>query len=429
MNSTNYSSSKTTGMQFKKLLLHFSIGITIFFSHTSLVAQPTAGLMALFKFNGNTVNQVSGGITATTTGTSYTANNAGVPNSALQFAGSTSSYANIIDGGGLDFTGDFSVTFGIYMSSTAASQGFYDNGLNYGGIGIWYFSSDNTLRFNFKNGSIGAPAALPLNQWKAVSAVRSGSTLRLYVDGVQVATGTEGTSAITYPNAPVLGQMYATSVGGNYNPAATGTKMDELRFYNRALSAAEVFSLVGFTLPLNLGNFTAVKQASGIKLNWETLSEQNTSHFEIERSTDGVNFISVGSINAKGNTTDKQFYTYTDVQAMAGTIFYRLKQTDTDNSYTYSRVIMIKNDSSIITFQLSPNPARDALQVQLSSLQKEIVKVMIIDAAGKSVYYGSIQLLEGNNSVSIPVQHLAQGIYHLIIDRKESRQTKIFVKQ
>src|SRR4029078_6944499 len=124
----------------------------------------------------------------------------------------------------------------------------------------------------FKNGSIGAPAPFTAGQWKAVCVTRTGSTMRIYVNGVLAITGTEGTTGISYPNPPVLGQMYFAGGGGNYNP--TSAALDEFRFYNRALSAAEVSQLVGFSLPLKMGNFTASKQSSSILLNWETLSEQ-----------------------------------------------------------------------------------------------------------------------------------------------------------
>ena len=416
-------------MKLKQLILFVVLLIASCWFGFSLIAQPTSGMVGFFKMDGNLTNTGSASMTATPYIISYGTSSGGAPNKTLQFGGSTSSYVKITDNGNLDFLGDFSIAFGLFMPSLASTQGFYDNGSNYGGVGVWYFSSDNTLRLNFKNGSLGAVGALAANQWKAVCAVRTGSTIKLYVNGVQVASGPEGTMGISYPYAPVLGQMYFAGGSGNYNPAANGTKIDELRFYNRALSAAEISQLVEFSLPMKLGDFTASKQSAGIKLNWETLSEQNTSHFEIERSGDGINYSSICIVNAAGNSADKKYYSFTDNHPLSGINFYRLKMADIDGTYTFSRVIAIKNDNSLITIQIFPNPVTDVLQVQIPSSQKEAIKIAVADAAGRIIFERNMEVAEGNNAASIPVQQLPKGNYYLVVDNREGRQAKPFIKQ
>ncbi len=418
-------------MKQKKLLLVSVLLILFFFNNSWLVAQPPpiTGLVGHFKFDGNLSNSAPTTMSATSFSTSYGANGAGVANKAVQFGGTTTSYVNITDNGNLDFTGDFSIAFGVYPTSTSVNHGYYDNGLNYGGVGVWFFSSDNTLRFNFRNGSIGAVGALAANQWKAVCAVRSGSTIRLYVNGVQVASGTEGTMGISYPYPPVLGQMFYQGTGGNYNPSPNGTRMDEVRFYNRALSAAEVAILVGYSLPIKMGDFLAVQKPTGIQLNWETLTEQNSSHFDIERSADGVNYTAISRVNAKGNSTNKQSYTFLDETPVVGVNYYRLKLTDIDNSYTYSRIVAVKNSGQPISIELFPNPSSSLLQVQLPACQKEIIHLFITDASGRMIDSRSVSVSEGNNALSIPVSHLPGGTYLLSIENKEGRQTKTFLKR
>ena len=392
-------------------------------------AQLNVGMVGYFNFDGNLNNSGSASMSAGTSNTTYGTNNLGQVNKALQFAGTTASYANITDNGNLDFSGDFSVAFGIYLTTTAANQGIYDNCLNYGGCGIWYFASDNTLRFNFKNASIGAIAALPANQWKAVCAVRSGSTIKLYVNGTQVASGTEGTTAISYPYPPVLGQMFYAGTGGNYNPIANGSKIDEMRMYNRALSAAEVAQLAGLTLPLTLGDFSAIKNTKGVILNWETLSEVNTAYFDIERSSNGTDFVSIGSVSAKGNSSLRQLYTYTDIAPSYGVNYYRLRMVDINNSFTYSNKIAVKNNDQVIAVEIFPNPVSSVLQVQIPSKQKETVTIFITDARGRVVYKKEVQVSEGNNASGIPVSYLSNGLYQFTVESKEGKQTKSFIKQ
>jgi len=392
-------------------------------------AQLNSGLVGYFNLDGNLVNSGSASITAASFNTSYGSNFFGVANKALQFGGTTSSYAAITDNGNLDFSGNFSICFGVYLTSTAINQGFYDNGLNYGGVGVWFFAPDNTLRLNFKNGTIGAVGALQPNQWKVVCAVRSGSTISLYVNGVQVASGPEGTTGISYPNAPVLGQMYYTATGGNYNPIANGSKIDEMRMYNRALSAAEVAQLAGIILPVSLGDFSAVKNTSGVLLSWETFSETNTAYFEIERSSNGTDFVTIGKINAKGNSTTRQLYSFTDITPANGVNYYQLRMTDINGSFSYSNKVAVKNNSQLISISIFPNPVSSILQVQIPSKQNSMASIVISDASGKVVYRLQAPVSEGNNARSIPVAGLVNGLYQLTIERNGDKQTRSFIKQ
>jgi hypothetical protein len=420
-------------MKLKQLLLFFVLLITTCLLSFSLFSQTTVGMLAHFKMDGSITNLGSANVTGTANGTTYTTNNAGVANKAILLAGTTTSWIDFVDNGNLDFSGtaNFTISFSFFYNGTA-NCGLLDNGLNYGGWGVWFWSQQSgvwNIQFNYKNGSVGSAAAtaFALNQWHHVAAVRNNGTLSVYIDGVFRLSGAEGTSSPTYPLNMIAGAMaFASYSPPRYNPF-TG-KLDELRIYNRALSAAEIAGLTPSALPLKLEDFTATKKPTGIQLNWETLSEQNTSHFEIERSTDGTNFVSIGRVNTAVNSSTRQYYTYTDVQPSPGTNFYRLKMADNDAAFTLSRVIAVKNQNSI-QLQVFPNPVTDVLQVQLPSNKKETITISITDAMGKSVYTRTMQLNEGNNASSIPVQHLPKGTYYFILTNKEERQSIKFIKQ
>jgi Concanavalin A-like lectin/glucanases superfamily/Secretion system C-terminal sorting domain len=421
-------------MKLKQLLLFIVMLIISCFLSFSLFAQTTVGMLAHFKMDGSITNLGSANVTGTAIGTSYTTNNANVPNTAIQFAGNVNSYVDFVDNGNLDFPSgtNFTISFSFYFNG-ASTGGLIDNCLNYGGWGVWFWSQVSgvwNIQFNYKNNSVGSSAAtaFTLNQWHHVAAVRNNGTISIYIDGVFRLSAAEGATAPTYPLNMIAGCFaFSGFTPPRYNPL--NGKLDEVRIYNRALSAAEIAELTPFALPLKLGDFTASKKPTGIQLNWETLSEQNASHFEVERSTDGTNYISIGRVNATGNSAIKQYYTYLDVQPYAGTNLYRLKLADINSAFTYSRVIAVKNDNSLITLQLFPNPVSDVLQVQLPSGQKETVNITITDAAGKSVYFKPLQVSEGINAISIPVQHFSKGTYYLVIDNKEGRQSKAFIKQ
>jgi hypothetical protein len=384
--------------------------------------------------DGSITNLGSANVTGTAIGTSYTTNNAGAANKAILFAGNVNSWIDFVDNGNLDFPSgtNFTIAFSFYYNGNA-NCGMIDNCLNYGGWGVWFWQQSAgiwNLQFNYKNGSAGSVAATAFTRgvWHHVAAVRNNGAISIYIDGVFKLSATEGATAPTYPLNMIAGAMaYSGYNPPRYNPFSG--KLDELRIYNRALSAAEIAGLASSALPLKLGEFTATKKTSGIQLNWETISEQNTSHFEIERSADGTNFVSIGSVNAIGNSSNRQLYNYIDGQPLTGTNFYRLRLADLDGTFTYSPVIAIKNNSNLINIELFPNPVSNVLQVQLPSQQKGTVQIAIIDAAGRQVYLKQQQINEGNNAFSIPVQQLSKGTYYLVVDNGEGRQSKAFIKQ
>lgn len=411
-------------MNIRQLFLLIVLLITSCLRGFTLVAQPTSGLIAHFKFNGNATNSGPANVTATLFNISSATSSGGAVNKAIQFNGSTNSYVGITDNGNLDFTGNFTVTMGFY--STGANGGILDNNLNYGGYGAYYHTGLGGLRFNCGDVSVGG-VSLGNNVWTALAFVKNGTTCTIYRDAAPVASGTLTTFASAYTYAPVLGQLYFASGGGNYNPS--NGRMDELRFYNRALSAAEINMLYGYSLPLKMGELTATRQRNKIELNWETLSEQNTSHFIIERSADGNRFTTLGQVNARGSSDSKSLYQYLDAQPVAGTNFYRLKMIDLDGAFTYSRVIAIKNEDGLNTMQLFPNPATDVLQLQIPAGIKTTAMVSIVDMMGRTIRSNSIGLIEGINASSIPVRELEPGTYQLIIAYDNEKQVKSFIKQ
>lgn len=422
-------------MNFRQIILVMILVLTSCFLCFSLFGQPTTtGMLAYFPLNGNTNKTGPANVSVTTVNTTYTTNNANVANNAVQFGGNLNSILDFTDNGNFDFTGttNFTISFSFFFNGSSTS-GLLDNCLNYGGWGIWLWSTVSgtwNLQFNYKNNSVGSAAATAFTRgvWHHVAAVRNNGTISLYIDGVFRLSAPEGTMAQSYPINMIAGAMgYGSFSPPRYNPF--GGKIDEIRIYNRALSAAEIGILAPFSLPLKLGQFNAVKKATGTELSWETLFELNTSHFDIEKSTDGSNWNSIGRVAAAGNAADKRSYTYFDASQNNGTVFYRLKMVDTDGTFTYSHVVAIKNETKLMTLQLFPNPVTDVLQIQIPSSGKQKGNLIVLDASGKTMLQKEIQLAEGNNATSIPVSHLPAGVYLLYVENETGRLTQRFIKK
>ena len=154
--------------------------------------------------------------------------------------------------------------------------------------------------------------------------------------------------------------------------------------------------------------------------------------YEVERSADTSNFITVGSASVKANADSaitSVAYQFTDAQPLGGKNYYRIKQRDAKGNYVYSKVMMVNN----ISFKLNPNPARDVVHLQFDQavnaedhLGKEIV---IRNAAGAVSQTVQMPATSSLNRVDINVGSLRPGLYILSITADGKAISRTFLKQ
>lgn len=116
-------------------------------------------------------------------------------------------------------------------------------------------------------------------------------------------------------------------------------------------------------LALTWVSFDAGTSGSNVVLNWKTADEKNTARFDVERSVDGKTFEKIGSLKTIGSGNNS--YDFVDASAANGNNYYRLKQTDNDGTFQYSKVISVvvrKEAAAQVT--IFPNPAKDVLNIK-----------------------------------------------------------------
>lgn len=208
------------------------------------------------------------------------------------------------------------------------------------------------------------------------------------------------------------------------NGGTTGTNAAGTIISLSAVTNFSPFTLASATplnpLPVTLISFTAGKCSSGVCLLWVTENEQNFSNYEIEKSSDGRNFISSSSVPAK-NTSSRNTYTTKDITPFAGTNFYRLKMVDLDGKFKYSNIIIVNFDKQQ-DFSLLPDPAHNFILLKGVN-DNSIVK--IIDLAGK------VQLQQKTKSGinEINISFLPAGMYLVQLINGVETNTIKFVKQ
>ena len=416
----------------------FYLGVIVL-SALNALSQPTAGLVAYWPMNGNFIDGGPYHIVSTNSGATGTTNYNSAANGAMNFLNPGSTvvqYGYHAINSNVNFSGtqDFSYAFSLYLyASPPHPGGIYDNCLNNSGPGVWMWTANGypQMQFNYKNSSVGTPnGALPTGTWLRVVCLRASGTLKIYIGGVLKASAAEGTQTPAYPIPAYFGTM---AFSGYTPPPYNGLngKIDEFRIYNRALTVQEITDL--YVLPIQLNSFTATKNNADILLRWQTAMEQNCDRFNVQRSTDGSNFTTIGTIRATGNTSIATDYQFADQTAkdLSGikTVFYRLETVGVDANKTYSPIVSVKLDNDKEGLLVLQNPVVNDLRLQVLSTEKKNADLTITDAQGRQLLKKQVILNNGNNSIAIPLDGLPRGLYYVTMVAGDLRQTRNFLMQ
>ena len=185
-----------------------------------------------------------------------------------------------------------------------------------------------------------------------------------------------------------------------------------------AVNASVIVKVIANT-PVTIASFDAAFASNKVDLTWVSATEVNVANYDVERSTDGSNYTSVGSVKAVGNSSTLQSYSFSDdAEKLSGTIYYRLKSIDKSGASSYSEVkaVTIKATQSYVA-NIYPNPINigQDLKVKYIALKADKVSFSLINALGKRVMNSSVGVSEGTNDLSLNIGHIAPGTYYLSV--------------
>lgn len=178
------------------------------------------------------------------------------------------------------------------------------------------------------------------------------------------------------------------------------------------------FVVEGVTLPVELTKFEVYKSANKVNLLWQTASEINNDRFEIERSTDGSRFVSIGKVEGEGNSLRLNDYSFVDHQPLVGVNYYRLKQIDIDGVFAYSNVASAEISKANV--RVTPKTTFDQITVNTGTASSIIVRSF----AGQ--FMNSQTNSDGNFTVDMT--NYPSGIYFLTIQIEGKIQTEKIVR-
>jgi hypothetical protein len=194
----------------------------------------------------------------------------------------------------------------------------------------------------------------------------------------------------------------------------------------------EMFRGVAFTpgsdvvvLPIKLQAFTGSLNKDIAILKWTTSSEINAKEFQIEQSTNGLNFRNVGSVSAL-NRIGGASYSYDDNGLVSGNNYYRLKLVDKDGQSAYSKVIVInKGENSGLQVAVYPNPTTAVINIT-HPLVEQKTTLLISDLSGRVIMEKELGF--GTKQSTINVSSFTKGQYNIIITNAKGRMVSKFIK-
>lgn len=255
---------------------------------------------------------------------------------------------------------------------------------------------------------------------RVASAVTNGNG-RYFINNIPVASGGSSftigfsdlpanTQAYTIKNSPIANANNNSDV----NPASGRTDAFTLNPGQIRLDIdAGIITDGGGPLPVTLGQLRGAYQNGVSNLTWNTESEYNFSHFEVEFSTDGARFAKIGQVAGAGNSSVRRNYSLTHRQPVTGANYYRLKMVDIDGRYAYSNVVLL--NVTVKGFQVTgayPNPFIDRVNLSVATDEATNLRVRILNAAGQTVYNAQAQAQRGTNVIPVTgLARLATGQY------------------
>ena len=198
--------------------------------------------------------------------------------------------------------------------------------------------------------------------------------------------------------------------------------IDKANNFELAPDSADTYTTATIPLPLRLLSFNGVKlqNPNRSKLQWTTTNEINTAYFNVERSINGNGFTTIGAVVAK-NSAGTNNYLFTDSFPSTGTNFYRLKQVDINQQFTYSPVVSV-NFSETNELYIYPTIVDDYFIVSGAKMNDNI---QIIDALGRV----TAKLTITQQGQLISTSNLAKGVYWVKVFTTGSTKTIKIIKQ
>jgi len=175
---------------------------------------------------------------------------------------------------------------------------------------------------------------------------------------------------------PAMNKLQVISDNGSFEFYNDGTEAKDLSQNTYKKFRDDIITAPSDVLPIQLDLFNADKREGYVLLSWQTTHDDNIVLFNIERSLNGVDFSTIGTVLS--NNTHQ--YQWKDEHAIDGATYYRIRIKEKSGGYYYST---IRTVNTPITKKVSiyPNPVtNNTFSIATNTTSNK--QVIILDATG-----------------------------------------------
>ena len=268
----------------------------------------------------------------------------------------------------------------------------------FAGTGSAGFSGDNGLAID---ATFIQPSGLAFDSYGNLYIADQGNNRIRKVDTSGIITTYAGTGNTGNQNGPALqATMYAPT--GLFIDSANNLYIAD--YGNNLIRKVSPPVLPVTLLSFSVSGFKSFNGNTNTAVKWETASEINVSHFNVQRSEDGVIFETLGTVKAKGAGS----YSFKDNSNLSGVVYYRLEIVDNNGAISYSDIKEISINHSPLS--ITPIPAKDYVTVDGSNIRQ----VIISDMSGR--------VLIRTTEKKINISSLMNGVYMVIIETNDGNR-------
>lgn len=348
---------------------------------------------------------------------------------------------------------------GINFTSFSNTGGGTDMGMNMSIAGFYTFVF-NDCGYTFTNASyyLGYTSAAPVNVSRAMQTVNANNSATIAIS-TSVAPSSQQNIFVRYTiNGNFAGAgsssvVQATGSGTSYSatiPVLPGspivtyyvfTSTRNLTFFSSASESDKSLSVLRYddnagvnysysltTLPVRLLAFNAAPINNNVFVKWVVTSEDDVNAYEILKSTDALNFKTIGTITAKNRLAPEETYSYTDFNPTKGNSYYQLLTKKLNGEKKYSTIVNVNIKNIDKEFLVFANADNSILTMRMKNFPEGIFSLTIVNAIGQQIHSQKINRTNIYADESLVLKNkLTKGVYTILLNNLNTKTAQSFI--
>jgi hypothetical protein len=184
-------------------------------------------------------------------------------------------------------------------------------------------------------------------------------------------------------------------------------------------------------VPLKFISFTAKIQPNpnpskegNVLLQWQTANEINVSHFNIQRSTNGVSFTTIGKVVAQNKSINSYEFidaTLPSLEGLGVGLFYRIQSIDKDGKTNFTEIKRITANEKLETSNvvIFPNPTTGLVHISIPREEKGIWNIKVQDVTGKVLQNKTTSAITKTMDLVVSNQ---TGLYYITLEKNTTNK-------